>query len=153
MGRLFWKIFLGFWLSLVVVSVAVGFSVNLYNQARWDDLDDVAAGPRVEMALNAVAVALRHGGREAVAELFQDMPRRFRRQVLTLVGKTCSATVYQPPLCNAPERISASPCARGDCGVCCWRMAPNTCCSYRVRHVAMAHHTAIRGISRHSFYG
>ena len=82
MGRLFWKIFLGFWLSLVVIAVAVGFAVNLYNQARWEELDELAAGPRVELALNAAAVALRHGGREAVTELFQDMTRRFRRQVL-----------------------------------------------------------------------
>jgi two-component system OmpR family sensor kinase len=82
MGRLFWKIFFGFWLSLVVISFAVGIAVNLYNQSRWDELDNLAAGPRVELALNAVAVSLRHGGRETVAELFEDMPRRFRRQVL-----------------------------------------------------------------------
>jgi two-component system OmpR family sensor kinase len=82
MGRLFWKIFFGFWLSLVVISVAVGAAVNLYNHAHWEELDDLAAGPRVELALTAAAVALRHGGRETVAELFQDMPRRLRRQVL-----------------------------------------------------------------------
>jgi two-component system OmpR family sensor kinase len=82
MGRLFWKIFLGFWLSLVVISVAVGTAVNLYNQARWEELDELAAGPRAELALNAVAVSLRHGGRETVAELFEDMPRRFRPRVL-----------------------------------------------------------------------
>jgi hypothetical protein len=28
MGRLFWKIFLGFWLSLVVIAVAVGFPLT-----------------------------------------------------------------------------------------------------------------------------
>ena len=82
MGRLFWKIFFGFWLSLVVISMAVGIAVNFYNQSRWEELDNLAAGPRVELALNAVAVALRHGGREAVGELFEDMPQRFRRQVL-----------------------------------------------------------------------
>ena len=82
MGRLFWKIFFGFWLSLVVISIAVGITVNLYNQARWEELDELAAGPRAELALNAVAVSLRHGGRETVAELFEDMPRRFRQQVL-----------------------------------------------------------------------
>lgn len=65
-----------------MISVAVGIAVNLYNQSRWDELDNLAAGPRVELALNAVAVSLRHGGRETVAELFEDMPRRFRRQVL-----------------------------------------------------------------------
>jgi two-component system OmpR family sensor kinase len=82
MGRLFWKIFFGFWLSLVVISMAVGIAVNFYNQARWKELDNLAAGPRVEILLNAVAVALRHGGRETVAELFEDMPQRFRQQVL-----------------------------------------------------------------------
>jgi len=116
MGRLFWKIFLGFWLSLVVVSVAVGFAVNLYNQTRWDDLDDLAAGPRVELALNAVAVALRHGGREAVAELFQDMPRRFRRQVLIVneQGKDLFGnSVPAAALRRASEDIGESMRARG----------------------------------------
>lgn len=82
MGRLFWKIFFGFWLSLVVISIAVGIAVNFYNQARWEEFDNLAAGPRVELALNAVAVALRHGGRKTVAELFENMPQHFRRQVL-----------------------------------------------------------------------
>jgi len=116
MGRLFWKIFLGFWLSLVVVSVAVGFAVNLYNQTRWDGLDDLAAGPRVDLALNAVAVALRHGGREAVAELLRDMPRRLRRQVLIvdsrgkdLFGNSVPAAALQ----RAREDIGESARARG----------------------------------------
>ena len=116
MGRLFWKIFLGFWLSLVVISVAVGFAVNFYNQARWDERDELAAGPRVELALNAVAVALSHGGRETVAELFRDMPRRFRRQVLIvdaqgndLFGNSVPAAALQ----RAREDIGESVRARG----------------------------------------
>jgi two-component system OmpR family sensor kinase len=68
--------------TLVVISVAVGIAVNLYNQARWEELDNLAAGPRVALALNAVAVALRHGGRETVAELFEDLPQRIRQRVL-----------------------------------------------------------------------
>ena len=116
MGRLFWKIFFGFWLSLVAISVAVGLAVNLYNQARWEELDELAAGPRAEIALNAVAVALRHGGRETVAELFQDMPRRFRRQVLIvdadgkdLFGHSVPAAALQ----RARQNIGDTMRARG----------------------------------------
>lgn len=116
MGRLFWKIFFGFWLSLVVISVAVGFAVNLYNQSRWEERDELAAGPRVELALNAVAVALRHGGRETVAELFEDMPRHFRRQVLIVdtQGKDLFGhTVPSAALQRAREDIGDTVRARG----------------------------------------
>lgn len=82
MGRLFWKIFLGFWLSLVVISVAVGIIVNLYNQARWEELDELSAGPRAELILTAAATSLRHGGREGVEELFEDTPRHYRSPLL-----------------------------------------------------------------------
>jgi two-component system, OmpR family, sensor kinase len=116
MGRLFWKIFFGFWLSLVVISVAVGFAVNIYNQSRWEERDELAAGPRVELALNAVAVALRHGGRETVAELFEDMPRHLRRQVLIvdtqgkdLLGHTVPSAALQ----RAREDIGDTVRARG----------------------------------------
>jgi two-component system OmpR family sensor kinase len=114
MGRLFWKIFFGFWLSLVAISVAVGLAVNLYNQARWEELDELAAGPRAELALNAVAVALRHGGRETVAELFQDMPRRFRQQVLIvdaegkdLFGHSVPAAALQRARQNIGDTLRA----------------------------------------------
>jgi two-component system OmpR family sensor kinase len=116
MGRLFWKIFFGFWLSLAVISVAVGIAVNFYNQARWQELDELAAGPRAELALNAVAVSLRHGGRETVAELFDNMPRRFRQQVLIvdaqgkdLFGHSVPAAALQ----RARQDIGDSGRARG----------------------------------------
>ena len=82
MGRLFWKIFLGFWLSLLVIAVAVGFAVNVYNQARYAERDALAAGPRAALGINAVATALRHGGREAVEELLEGLPRHMRSNVL-----------------------------------------------------------------------
>jgi two-component system, OmpR family, sensor kinase len=116
MGRLFWKIFLGFWLSLVLISVAVGVAVNLYNQSRWEELDELAAGPRTELALNAVAVSLRHGGRETVAELFEDMPRRFRPQVLIVDAQGKDMFGHSVPaaaLQRAREDIGEALRARG----------------------------------------
>jgi two-component system OmpR family sensor kinase len=116
MGRLFWKIFFGFWLSLVVISLAVGIAVNFYNQARWEELDILAAGPRVELVLNAVAVALRHGGRKTVSELFEDMPPRFQRQVLIvdtqgqdLFGHSVPSAAFQ----RARQEIGDTERARG----------------------------------------
>lgn len=82
MGRLFWKIFLGFWLSLVVISGAVAIIVNLYNQARWEERDELSAGPRAEFTLTAAAASLRDGGREAVQNLFKDTPRHLRSRLL-----------------------------------------------------------------------
>jgi len=77
MGRLFWKIFVGFWLTLVVTGVGIGALVYAYNQARLAEATDVAAGPRTELVVSAVATAAAHGGAQAVESLFAEWgPRR-----------------------------------------------------------------------------
>lgn len=82
MGRLFWKIFIGFWLTLVAISAAVGGALYLYNQARVAELTELASGPRAEFVVNATATALRHGGEDGVESLFEDWPGRRRPPVL-----------------------------------------------------------------------
>lgn len=116
MGRLFWKIFLGFWLTLVLISAAVGLGVNLYNQARWAELDTLAAGPRAEFAVASVASALRHGGEQAVAALFDDWPRQRRTAVLVVdaQGKDLfGRTVPQTTLEQARDLIGSAQRAPG----------------------------------------
>lgn len=87
MGRLFWKIFLGFWLALVLIAAGVGLAVYLNNQARLASLDDLAEGPRAAFAVGAVADALAHGGRAAVEMLFEQWPGRRRPPVLLVDGE------------------------------------------------------------------
>jgi two-component system OmpR family sensor kinase len=75
LGRLFWKIFLSFWLTMVVIGVGVGVVVHLYNQSRIAGFTEVASGPLAELAVVAVAAELEKGGKPAAASLLRDWPR------------------------------------------------------------------------------
>jgi two-component system OmpR family sensor kinase len=97
LGRLFWKIFLGLSLTLLATGAGVGLAVHLYVEARVAQLADLAAGPRADFAVAAVAAVLAHGGPSAVAPLFSEWPRR-RPTVLVvdaqghdLLGRTVPA--------------------------------------------------------------
>lgn len=70
MGRLFWKIFLGFWLIQIAIGAAVGGAVYLHNQARMREITDVAGGPQVDFAVTSAATALHFGGVSALRQLF-----------------------------------------------------------------------------------
>jgi two-component system OmpR family sensor kinase len=71
MGRLFRKIFFGFWLTLVVVGAAVGFAVHWYAQDRLAQITELAGGPRAEISISAVAATLQHGGAAAAMALLR----------------------------------------------------------------------------------
>jgi len=81
---LFWKIFLGFWLTLVVMSAAVGVVVHLYQQARLADMADVANSPRAELAVASLATALEYGGPDEVAALVRQWPGRRPLRILVV---------------------------------------------------------------------
>nr|WP_083251485.1 HAMP domain-containing protein [Acidihalobacter yilgarnensis] len=70
MGRLFWKIFLGFWVVQIAIGAAVGAAVYLHNQARMREITDVAGGPQVDFAVTSAATVLHFGGVPALRELF-----------------------------------------------------------------------------------
>ena len=106
MGRLFWKIFIAFWLTLLAITVAVGGAIHLYNQARLAELTELAAGPRAEFAVNATAAALRHGGEDAVESLFEDWPGRRPPPVL-IVEADGEELFHRPVPRDAYERALA----------------------------------------------
>ena len=82
MGRLFWKIFFAFWLALIFIAAGVGIAVHLQTQARLNAMTEIAAGPRTELILTAVATTLEFGGQQAVRSLFNDWPGRRPLRVL-----------------------------------------------------------------------
>lgn len=84
MGRLFWKIFLGFWLTLVLMGAGVGFLVHYYNQQRLAALSDLVAGPWAAGNVASVASTLRYGGADAVMALFRQWPGRRPNPVLVV---------------------------------------------------------------------
>lgn len=87
MGRLFWKIFFGFWLTLLVTGGAVGTAFYVYNQARLGDADDLAEGPRAATLVATTAAVLSHGGPDALEALFRELPERRRRPLLIVDDK------------------------------------------------------------------
>ena len=62
MGRLFWKIFLAFWLALVVAAVGAGSAVWLQHEAA----PELATGPRAGFGMELAASMLREDGAEAL---------------------------------------------------------------------------------------
>ena len=76
MGRLFWKFFFAFWLTLLIASVGVGTAVWLHRQTLEDRDRALAGGPRTLFLVGAAAATLRHGGIGALRELLDEWNRQ-----------------------------------------------------------------------------
>ncbi|MCB1916369.1 MAG: HAMP domain-containing protein [Rhodocyclaceae bacterium] len=74
MGRLFWKLFVAFWLSLVLAAVGVGVAVWIYKQVDLDDTD--GGGRRGGFVLQSFASVLRHGGPGAAGAMLDEWDAR-----------------------------------------------------------------------------
>ena len=75
MGRLFWKIFLGLWLALIIAAVITGTAVRLQHLHEAPPAE-LAGGPPFRLAADLAAATLRHGGVEALREWMKDAPLR-----------------------------------------------------------------------------
>lgn len=96
MGRLFWKIFLGFWLTLVLIALGVGLAVHFYSQSRLEAITDLAAGPRATFVVSATALALAQGGPESVQSLFRSWPGQ--RLPLVLIVDEEGRDIFDRPV-------------------------------------------------------
>lgn len=79
MGRLFWKIFIGFWLTLLVTGFIVGALVWQHNKERIEQLEILADNPRAEFSVSSMASILREQGRDSLQALYQQHKKRYRR--------------------------------------------------------------------------
>lgn len=79
MGRLFWKIFLWFWLALALLNLAVGWGVKIYFE-QTGDLDDRA----LQVQVMAVAVAFEQGDLDRARELLKAVTKENRRPVYVI---------------------------------------------------------------------
>ncbi len=116
MGRLFWKIFFAFWLALMFIAAGVGIAVHLQSQARLNAMTEIAAGPRTELILAAVATTLEFGGQQAARSLFKDWAGRRPLRVMIvdengqdLLGRS----VPTAALARAREGLKDAPTAPG----------------------------------------
>jgi len=72
--NLFWKIFLGFWLSLLLMALGAVAMVRLYDEARLQNPDQLADDKRVGFMIEATVRALQQGGAARLAEMGSLLP-------------------------------------------------------------------------------
>ncbi|HVL57833.1 MAG TPA: ATP-binding protein [Burkholderiaceae bacterium] len=80
MGRLFWKVLLAFWLTLIVAGILVGLAVRVHEREVARDepvvaFGPLAGGPRAEALASAGAATLRHGGVPALRSMLEEAGR------------------------------------------------------------------------------
>jgi len=85
MGRLFWKIFLGLWLTLLVIGTIVGGLVWQHNKERIEQLEVIADNPRADFRVNAYARILRKQGRKALQKVIDQRISEHRRALPILI--------------------------------------------------------------------
>ena len=86
MGRLFWKIFIGFWLALVSAAAITGTAVWLQHR-REAGPPELAGGPPSRIATDMAAATLRHGGVEALRAWLQEVHARRPAMIFAVDGQ------------------------------------------------------------------
>ncbi|MDQ7990914.1 MAG: ATP-binding protein [Candidatus Dactylopiibacterium sp.] len=76
MGRLFWKIFAGFWLTLLLTVIGVSAALMIREEARRSEESALATGPRSAYVLRMVWTVAQFGGVEAMRAYFAQWPIR-----------------------------------------------------------------------------
>jgi two-component system OmpR family sensor kinase len=84
MGRLFWKILFGFWLTLLAVALLVSAFSYFYFTSRLHGPGEVAEGRRVAPITTAAASSLHLGGIPGLQSLFNNWPRFLSDQLMVV---------------------------------------------------------------------
>jgi two-component system OmpR family sensor kinase len=115
-GRLFWKIFIGFWIALVVAAVGAGTAVWVQRLERGREAppQDLAFGPPSRIATDLAAATLRHGGVDALREWMNDV--QVRRAVALFVVDDEGRDVLGREVPAAALASARALVARGDDG-------------------------------------
>lgn len=85
MGRLFWKIFFAFWLTLVAAAMITGTLVALERRSRESAEPELAIGPPQRLLTELAAATLEHGGAAALRDWMRDANERGRPLTLYAV--------------------------------------------------------------------
>ena len=103
-GRLFWKIFFAFWLTLVAVAVITGSLVALERRARESARPELALGGPQRALTDLAAATLEHGGADALRAWMDDVRERGRRLSLYAVDAAGNDLLGRPVPDAALER-------------------------------------------------
>jgi two-component system, OmpR family, sensor kinase len=128
LGRLFWKFFFAFWLTLLLAGAGVGAAVWLHHQSEIERLGldrdpSLAGGPRAATLVSAAASVLNHGGVQALRGLLAEWSQERAPGLLIvdasgkdLLGRPVAAEVVAAARRRAdsddprrPARLVASP--------------------------------------------
>jgi two-component system, OmpR family, sensor kinase len=71
-GRLFWKIFAGFWITLLLTVLGVAAALTIRNEALSSDERNLAEGPHSDYAISITWLVFRHGGVDALRSLVEN---------------------------------------------------------------------------------
>ncbi|MBV1922147.1 MAG: HAMP domain-containing protein [Pseudomonadales bacterium] len=71
MGRLFWKIFFGLWLTLLLTSLVVGGLVWKHNQEQFEELEGKQRHELVDFGVYSLAEALKEGGQSVLDNVIE----------------------------------------------------------------------------------
>lgn len=85
MGRLFWKIFISLWLTLLLTGMIAGGLVWQHNKERIEQLEVIADSPRADFSVNAYARILGHQGRNALEKVIERRISEHRRALPILI--------------------------------------------------------------------
>lgn len=72
MGRLFWKILITFWVTLLISGVISGLAVWLHQRSMQEMSDNLVVRPSSFIAVQAAANTLRYGGVDALRGMLTD---------------------------------------------------------------------------------
>jgi len=98
MGRLFWKIFLSLWLTLLITGGLVGALVWQYNKAQIEELEMLADGPRAYYSIKALARVLRSEGVEELHEVIEHRGERTRRPLAVMIVNQAGKDILGRPV-------------------------------------------------------
>jgi two-component system OmpR family sensor kinase len=107
LGRLFWKFFFAFWLTLLLASIGVGTAVWLHRQTLEDRDRALAGGPRTLFLVGSAVATLRYGGIEALRALLEERNRQGNSvYVVDEAGRELFDRAIQPEALAQAERLA-----------------------------------------------
>lgn len=115
MGRLFWKIFFAFWLTIVAAVVITGTLVSLERRARESAEPELALGPPQRFAMDLAAATLEHGGAAALRGWMEqvDARRRLPLYAVDVDGRDLLGRPVPEAALQRAREVAAEPGGRG----------------------------------------
>ena len=98
MGRLFWKIFLSLWLTLLISGMVVGGLVWQHNKERIENLEILADGPKAYFSVKSLARVLRREGLEELDEILEHRRERTHRPLKVMIINNAGDDILGRPV-------------------------------------------------------